>query len=82
MIMPVVRDPLVHARAVSLGDFNSFVGSVDGRTGLDESDLNSFRASLAQSGFAGTPRSLAERMMIEEAQEELARKDATPPQGG
>ena len=70
VIMPVVKDPDVHARAASLGEFNTFVGGLDGRSGVDEGDLSSFRASLVQSGFSGTPRSLTERMMMEDAQAE------------
>lgn len=70
VIMPVVKNPEVHAQAASLGDFNTFVGGLDGRSGVDEGDLNSFRASLVQSGFSGTPRSLTERMMMEDAHAE------------
>ncbi|KAL6867994.1 hypothetical protein J3F83DRAFT_738817 [Trichoderma novae-zelandiae] len=68
VIMPVVRDPEVHARAASLGHFNTFVGGLDGRSGMDEADLSSFRASVVRSGFTGTPRSFTERFMMEEAQ--------------
>lgn len=68
--MPVVKNPEVLAQAASLGEFNTFVGSLDGRSGVDEGDLNSFRATLAQSAFSGTPRSLTERMMMEDAQAE------------
>lgn len=71
VMMPVVKNPEVHAEAASLGDFNTFVGGLDGRSGVDEGDLSSFRASLANvnSGvFSGTPRSLTERMLMEDAQ--------------
>jgi hypothetical protein len=63
--IPIVS-PEVHAMAASLGEVNSFVGSVHGRTGLDESDAQSFRASLRNSG---TPRSLSERMRMEDIME-------------
>lgn len=66
VIMPIVKDPELLAQAESLGDFPTFVGSVKDRSVIDDSDFNSFRASLVQSGFSGTPRSLTERMMIEE----------------
>jgi hypothetical protein len=69
VIMPVVRNPELHAQAASLGQFNTFVGGLDGRSGMDEGDLNSFRASLAPSGFSGTPRSMTERLMLEDAME-------------
>ncbi|GKT98690.1 hypothetical protein FLAG1_00534 [Fusarium langsethiae] len=68
VIMPVVRNPEVHAQAASLGHFNTFVGGLDGRSGMDEADLSSFRASVANTVFSGTPRSFTERLMMEEAQ--------------
>lgn len=66
VVMPIVKNAELLAQAQSLGEFNTFVGSLDGRSGMDDGDLNSFRASLVQSGFSGTPRSLTERMMMEE----------------
>ncbi|KAL7798348.1 hypothetical protein V8C37DRAFT_367468 [Trichoderma ceciliae] len=77
VIMPVVRNPDVHARAASLGQFNTFVGGLDGSSGMDEGDLSSFRASVIQPGFTGTPRSFTERFMMEEAQAERERNGAT-----
>ena len=69
--MPVVKNPALHAQAEEQGDFNSFVGGLDGRSGVDDADMSSFRASLAQTNnFSGTPRSLSERMMMEDAMEE------------
>lgn len=64
--MPVVVDPSVHEQAAALGDFSTFVGGLDGRSGMDDGDVNSFRASLATVAVSGTPRSLTERMMMEE----------------
>ncbi|KAI1335102.1 hypothetical protein F5Y15DRAFT_256321 [Xylariaceae sp. FL0016] len=58
----VVRDKTVLKRAADLGEFSSFVGSVDGRSGVDES--NSYRPE--PSSFNGTPKSLSERLMMEE----------------
>ncbi|KAF4974643.1 hypothetical protein FZEAL_8478 [Fusarium zealandicum] len=72
VIMPVVRNPEVHAQAASLGQFNTFVGGLDGRSGMDEGDLSSFRASVANTGFSGTPRSFTERLLMEEAQKSRA----------
>jgi hypothetical protein len=63
--MPIVSDE-IHAQAASLGAMNSFVGSVDGRSGLDESDVQSFRASGGVGSFSGTPKSMSERMMMDE----------------
>ncbi|CAJ0553955.1 Ff.00g124670.m01.CDS01 [Fusarium sp. VM40] len=72
VVMHVVRNPEVHAQAASLGHFNTFVGGLDGRSGMDEGDLSSFRASVANTGFSGTPRSFTERLMMEEAQKARA----------
>ena len=63
--MPIVSDE-IHAKAASLGDVNLFVGSVDGRSGMDESDVQSFRASGGVGSFSGAPRSMTERMMLDE----------------
>lgn len=64
--MPIASDE-IHAQAASLGVVNSFVGSLNGRSGLDESDVQSFRDSFKTSGsFTGTPKSLTERMMMED----------------
>ncbi|KAL2213595.1 hypothetical protein CC79DRAFT_1316383 [Sarocladium strictum] len=78
IIMPVVRNPELHAQAESLGDFNTFVGGLDGGSGMDEGDMNSFRASVMQGGFSGTPRSLTERFMMEEAHAERKRRGEAP----
>ena len=68
--MPVVRDPDVQQQAASLGDFNSFVGGLDGRSGMDEADPSSFRASISKAmAFSGTPRSFSERLIMEEMEE-------------
>ncbi|OTB06883.1 hypothetical protein M426DRAFT_20630 [Hypoxylon sp. CI-4A] len=66
----VVRDPELHRKAAEMGDFYTFVGSVDGRSGVDES--NSYRPELTY--FDGTPRSLSERLMKEDMDE--ARQNA------
>ncbi|KAI0115149.1 hypothetical protein F4814DRAFT_448982 [Daldinia grandis] len=62
----VVRDPELHKKAAEMGDFYTFVGSVDGRSGVDES--SSYRPELTY--FNGTPRSLSERLMKEDLDEE------------
>ncbi|KAK2014762.1 hypothetical protein LZ32DRAFT_188290 [Colletotrichum eremochloae] len=66
--MPIVKNPDVYQQAASLGDVSTFIGGVDGSSGVDDGDLNSYRASVGQALFSGTPRSLMERMMMEEAQ--------------
>jgi hypothetical protein len=73
LIMPIVKNPELHAQAASQGDFDSFVGGVDGRSGIDESDFSSYRASIAPGGFVGTPRSFTERLMMEDMEAERAK---------
>ncbi|KAI0434114.1 hypothetical protein F5Y09DRAFT_5585 [Xylaria sp. FL1042] len=60
-IIGVVRDEEVLKKATEMGDFSTFVGSVDGRSGVDPSD------SYCRDpwSFTGTPRSLGERLMEE-----------------
>ncbi|XWW97609.1 hypothetical protein V2A60_005594 [Cordyceps javanica] len=70
IMMPVVKDPEVHAKAASIGNFNSFVGGLDGTSGMDPADLSSYRASVMRDGFSGTPRSFTERLMMEDMEAE------------
>ncbi|KAH8805714.1 hypothetical protein F5884DRAFT_456478 [Xylogone sp. PMI_703] len=68
--VPIVSDE-IHRQAASLGALNSFVGSIKDVSDLD---LRRLRAGAAAS-FSGTPKSLSERMMMEdlmEAAEEAA----------
>ncbi|KAI0512640.1 hypothetical protein F5B22DRAFT_648491 [Xylaria bambusicola] len=60
-IIGVVRDEDLHKRAIEMGDFSTFVGSVDGRSGVDASD--SYRRDPYS--FNGSPRSLGERLLEE-----------------
>ena len=60
--MPIVSDE-IHAQAASLGAVSSFVGSVNGRSGLDESDVQSYRAS---GGGMYTTASMSERMAMDD----------------
>lgn len=68
VMMPVVKDPALHARAASLANASAIIGSLE--DGLDNGDINSYRASLASGAYAGTPRSFTERMLMEDIQEE------------
>ncbi len=58
--------------AESLGEVTSFVGSIHGTSGMDESDVRSFTgsmgvASLRRNGAdAPEPRSMSERLMMDE----------------
>ncbi|KAI0542335.1 hypothetical protein GGR58DRAFT_305288 [Xylaria digitata] len=60
-IIGVVRNEELHKKASEMGDLSMFVGSVDGRSGVDASD--SYRQDPYC--FNGTPRSLGERLMEE-----------------
>ncbi|PBP16164.1 hypothetical protein BUE80_DR013042 [Diplocarpon rosae] len=65
--LPIVS-PEAHARGAAVGPLDSFVGSLDGRSGMDASNLQSYRASGGVGGgnFAGTPRSMSERLQQED----------------
>lgn len=70
---PIVSEA-IHAQAASLGNVNTFVGSM--KNGLDEDALQSFRAGAGSLG-GGAPRSLSEKMAFDdamEAQREAAKK--------
>jgi hypothetical protein len=76
---PIVNEEL-HAQAASLGAFNSFVGSLSGRSGIDPSNEQSYRESLrtGPSSFLGEPKSMTERMLMEDliqAEKEKAAKE-------
>ncbi|KAI0408644.1 hypothetical protein F4802DRAFT_357858 [Xylaria palmicola] len=58
-IIGVVRDEKLHKMAADMGDIQTFVGSVDGRSGMDPSD-NYHQAPYYSTG---TPRSLGEVLM-------------------
>lgn len=60
-----IRNPEVYEKAMAMGDIQSFIGSVDGRTGIDES--TSYQPEATR--FVGTPRSLSERLLVEEMEE-------------
>ncbi len=74
--MPIVS-PETHALGASIGPMSSFVGSVDGRSGMDASNVQSFRASGGVGSFVGTPRSFSERLMLEDMMETEKSKTET-----
>ncbi|KAG9236971.1 hypothetical protein BJ875DRAFT_481712 [Amylocarpus encephaloides] len=72
--MPII-DPDLHARAAAMGPINSFVGSVHGRSGLDESDPMSFRNSVGRPTWTyegSAPKTMQERMLRDEYVEGMA----------
>jgi hypothetical protein len=64
--MNSVVSPKVLKDAAAMGNFKTFVGSVDGRSGVDMYDATSYRESILGRSFNGTPHSLSERMMLED----------------
>jgi hypothetical protein len=63
---------------------SSFVGSVNGNSGMDAGDLQSFKESLRQGpgSFMGEPKSMSERMMFDdmmEAEKAAKRNKITKP---
>jgi len=66
--MPVVNED-IHAKIAAMDDVKSFVGGVDGKSGFDDGDMASYRASYSGASFTGAPRSLTERMMMDELRE-------------
>jgi hypothetical protein len=61
--LPSVRNPEILEEAAKMGNVYTFVGSVDGRSGVDES--TAYKPDTA-SLFSGTPKSLSERLLMEE----------------
>jgi hypothetical protein len=64
-----VKDHSILEKAAKMGNVYSFVGSVDGRSGVDES--TSYRPEVVP--FNGTPRSFSQRFMMEEFEESRRR---------
>lgn len=67
VVMPVVRNPDVHAQAASLGQLNPVVGGLHRWSRMDEGDVNSICANVSNMAFSSTPRSFAERLMMEDS---------------
>ncbi|KAI0439285.1 hypothetical protein F4803DRAFT_50693 [Xylaria telfairii] len=67
-IIGVVRNEELHKKAEEMGDVYTFVGSVDGRSGVDPSD--SFRHAPYFS--TGTPRSLDRHRIADSAREKVS----------
>jgi hypothetical protein len=64
--MNSVVSPKVLKDAAAMGNFKTFVGSVDGRSGVDMYDATSYRESILGRSFNGTPHSLSDRLMLED----------------
>ncbi|KAK0711460.1 hypothetical protein B0H67DRAFT_493793 [Lasiosphaeris hirsuta] len=81
-INPIISSKL-YDEIAGMTDVTSFVGSIDGRTGVDSVDPGSYHATMARGNVGsfsgahfhhpvGTPRSFTERFAIEEAMERRA----------
>lgn len=74
--MPIVSEA-IHAQAASMGPVDSFVGSMTGRTGLDESNVASYRATGGIGSFTGG-QSMTERMYMDDWKDEQAALKSKP----
>ncbi|KAL2270335.1 hypothetical protein VTJ83DRAFT_2519 [Remersonia thermophila] len=67
-----IKNPKLYDEIAGMKDVHFFVGSIDGRSGVEPADLGSYRAaSLARANAAagGVPRSFSERLALEEEME-------------
>jgi hypothetical protein len=69
-----IKNPKLYDEIANMKDVHFFVGSIDGRSGVEPADLGSYRAaSLAMVGGAATagavPKSFSERLALEEEME-------------
>ncbi|KXX73911.1 hypothetical protein MMYC01_209057 [Madurella mycetomatis] len=64
-----INDPELYDEIANMKDVHFFVGSIDGRTGVDQADLGSYRATSLATNLVGTPRSFTQRLALEEAME-------------
>ncbi|KAL2122979.1 hypothetical protein VTJ04DRAFT_3434 [Mycothermus thermophilus] len=69
-----IKNPKLYDEIANMKDVHFFVGSIDGRSGVEPADLGSYRAaSLAMVGGGATagavPKSFSERLALEEEME-------------
>ncbi|KAL2016281.1 hypothetical protein VTK56DRAFT_3909 [Thermocarpiscus australiensis] len=64
-----IKDPKLYDEIANMEDVHFFVGSVDGRSGVEPADLGSYRAASLAKNPIGTPRSFTQRLALEEAME-------------
>lgn len=65
LYMGSVKDPKILEEVLALGDVPNFVGSVNGRSGVDASNPKSYRATLQSPGQTPTATSFTERYIKE-----------------
>ncbi|KAL2137154.1 hypothetical protein VTI74DRAFT_7701 [Chaetomium olivicolor] len=69
-----IKDPKLYDEIAGMKYVHFFVGSVDGRSGVEAADMGSYRAASLVKGGGGvglgaTPRSFSERLALEEEME-------------
>lgn len=64
--LPPIKNPRLYDEIAGMKDVHFFVGSVDGRSGVEAADMGSYRATIG-AALPSTPRSLGERLALEEA---------------
>lgn len=75
---PIVS-PELHKSVLEMGDVHTFVGSIHGRSGVDESDEMDYMGSIGVGANGGVPGSMSERLMMDEyleAREKVKNGDA------
>ena len=77
---PLIVNPInnteLYDEIAAMDDVHFVMGSIDGRSGIDPADMNSYRATLARHVAGTTPRSFTERLALEEAMEQRGRRGA------
>ncbi|KAK3368058.1 hypothetical protein B0H63DRAFT_403637 [Podospora didyma] len=73
-----MHNTALYDEIANMKDVHFFVGSVDGRSGVEAADLGSYRAASISKAFPGTPRSFSERLAFEEAMERRRGEAASP----
>lgn len=69
MRMNPISNPKLYDEISGMKNVHTFVGSVDGRSGVEAIDMGSYRAYLVKNHVSATPRSFTERLAFEEAME-------------
>ncbi|KAK3340974.1 hypothetical protein B0H65DRAFT_430206 [Neurospora tetraspora] len=69
MRMNPISNPKLYDEIAGMRNVHTFVGSVDGRSGVEAIDMGSYRAYLVKNHASATPRSFTERLAFEEAME-------------
>ncbi|KAK2066527.1 hypothetical protein P8C59_000335 [Phyllachora maydis] len=63
--IPSIKDPRLYDEIANMENVHFFVGSIDGKSGAEAANMNSYRA-MTSGAPSSTPRSFAERLMSED----------------